>query len=188
MTNSAVLDADVLFSGAMRDFLLRLAADGLFIPFWSAEIQNEWTRSVLRKYPDVKPEKLEYTCREMDGSFPKALIHGYDSLIPGLQLPDPDDRHVLAVAIHMKAGYIVTKNLVDFPQMALEPHGIKVLSPDDFVYRLIQQKPIQVLAAAKTHRSELRRPSKTADEYIAKLEQLRFLKTVEFLRKHKGDI
>jgi len=103
---SAVLDACVLYSAALRDFLLRLAAADLVKPFWSEEIQNEWVRSLLRKRPDLKQENLERTRWEMNSYFPDSLIQGYESVIPTLQLPDLDDKHVLAVAIQTKAKYI----------------------------------------------------------------------------------
>ena len=35
----------------------------------------------------------------MDEHFPEAVVTGYDSLIGGLDLPDPRDRHVLAAAV-----------------------------------------------------------------------------------------
>ena len=42
MTNdAAIIDADVLYSAALRDFLLWLADGQLFIPYWSDEIHNE---------------------------------------------------------------------------------------------------------------------------------------------------
>ena len=51
----------------------------------------------------------------MDAAVRECLVTGYSTLIPSLTLPDPDDRHVLANAIHGKAGVIVTFNLSDFP-------------------------------------------------------------------------
>lgn len=43
------------------------------------------------------------------------LITGYEPLVPALELPDPDDRHVLAAAIRARAQVIVTNNRKDFP-------------------------------------------------------------------------
>lgn len=44
-----------------------------------------------------------------------ALVVGHESLYPALNLPDPDDVHVLAAAIRSNAEVIVTFNLKDFP-------------------------------------------------------------------------
>ena len=56
-----------------------------------------------------------------------------DAALPGLTLPDLDDRHVLAAAIAGRADVIVTKNLKDFPPAALQPHGIEAQHPDTFL-------------------------------------------------------
>jgi hypothetical protein len=45
-------------------------------------------------------------------------------------LPNPDDRHLLAAAIHGSAEAIVTANLSDFPAAVLKPFGIKAQRPD----------------------------------------------------------
>ena len=184
---SAVLDVDVLYSAALRDLLLRLAAGGLFMPFWSEEIQNEWTRNVLQNCSDVTPEKLERTCQAMNTCFPKAIVREYEAIIPGLQLPDPDDRHVLAAAIHIKAKYIVTFNLDDFPQTILQTHGIEALSPDEFALRVIKGVDQYIaFRVIKRYRSNLNRPPLTVDEHLAILELRHLTKTVAFLREHKA--
>jgi hypothetical protein len=46
-------------------------------------------------------------------------VTGYESLIDMIELPDRDDRHVLAAAIRCDASVIVTLNLGDFPSQAL---------------------------------------------------------------------
>jgi len=103
-------------------------------------------------------------------------------------LPDPKDRHVLAVAIHTQSALIVTFNLKDFPQSVLQPYEIEAVLPDEFVVRLIQLAPRPVLQAARNHRSDLIRPPKTVDEYHATLEKQGLPKTVAFLREHRTDI
>ncbi len=42
----------------------------------------------------------------------------FERLIPALSLPDPDDRHVLAAAVHARADLIVTVNLKNFTVVA----------------------------------------------------------------------
>ena len=185
---SAVLDACVLYSAALRDLLLRLAEDKLVDPFWSEEIRTEWIRSLLRKRPKLKREKLERTCREMDAFFPGSLVVGYELITPTLTLPDLNDRHVLAVAIHVKAECIVTFNLNDFPKMNLQPYSIEAVSPDEFAVRLIHDEPHHFLQAIRDHRLSLKKPSKTVDEYLETLEKQGLPKTVAFLRKHESDI
>jgi len=188
MMSSAVLDACVLYPAPLRDLLLRLAENNVIVPFWSDEIRNEWMGNLLRKRPDLQREKLERTCREMDSHFPRSLVRGYESIVSTLTLPDSQDRHVLAVALHAKAKYIVTFNLDDFPKMVLEPYKIDAVSTDEFVLRLIQQAPAPVLRAVKNHRLRLTRPAKTVDEYLATLEKQGLPKTVAFLREHEGEI
>ena len=185
---SAVFDACVLYSASLRDFLLHLASDGLVDPFWSEEIQNEWTRNLLLRRSDVMRERLERTCQEMDSHFPRGRVHGYESIMPTLLLPDPKDRHVLAAAIHAKTQYIVTFNLNDFPEAILQMYGIEAISPDEFVFRLIHQIPARVLRAVKKHRLSLTRPSKTVAEYLETLEKQKLPQTVAFLWRHEDDI
>ena len=55
----------------------------------------------------------------MNAAVRDCLVTGHERLIGGLDLPDPDDRHVLAAAIGARAQVIVTRNLADFPDRAL---------------------------------------------------------------------
>jgi predicted nucleic acid-binding protein len=188
MMISAVLDACVLYSASLRGLLLRLASKDLFDPFWSEEIQNEWTRSLLQNRPSMKRENLERTCRIMDFHFPTACVREYEFIVPTLILPDPKDRHVLAVAILAKAECIVTFNLKDFPKLALAPYHVKAISPDDFVLHVIEHDADTVIETTAKHRASLKRPPKTVDEYLAALGKQGLPKTVAFLREHEGDI
>lgn len=181
---SAVLDACVLYSAPLRDFLFRLAFAGLLLPFWSEEIQDEWMRNLLRNRLDLKKEKLERTCREMEFHFPNGLVREYESITPTLELPDPNDRHVLAVAIHAKAKYIVTFNLSDFPKSVLAPYQVEAISPDDFVLRVIELDAELFIETVAKHRGVLFRPALSVNAYLATLEKQGLSQTVAFLRSH----
>jgi hypothetical protein len=87
-------------------------------------------------------------------------------MIPSINLPDPDDRHVVAAAIHSGASLIITFNLKDFPDEALKPYNLAAQHPDDFIVDLLDLHPAGVLEAAASHRRSLKSPPKTADEYL----------------------
>src|SRR5579864_2282842 len=104
---------------------MHLALTGLFRAKWSAGVHAEWISNLLEKRPDLTRDKLERTRVLMDKHAVDALVVGYEDLIPGLRLPDPDDRHVLAAAIRGRVDVIVTMNLRDFPADTLAPFGIE---------------------------------------------------------------
>jgi hypothetical protein len=68
----------------------------------------------------------------MDENLDDALVSGYEHIVGQLSLPDPNDCHVLAAAIHGGASIIVTVNLRDFPANVIETHGIEAQHPDTF--------------------------------------------------------
>ena len=115
-------------------------------------------------------------------------MQGYEALVQSVHLPDENDRHVLAAAIHAKASIIVTFNLRDFPPKPLHPHEIEALHPDDFIMRLIALDAPGVAEAARLHRARLRHPPKSAEEYLQTLEAQGLIKTVLHLKGHIASI
>ena len=111
-----------------------------------------------------------------------SLVTGYESLIDGIILPDPDDRHVLATAIRCHAGTIITYNLKDFPDDQLSPYGVEVQHPDDFIVHLLDLSPGLVCSAVKRQRSNLRNPPLSADELLEVLAKQQLPETVNRLR------
>lgn len=185
MARIVLYDACVLYPAPLRDLLMQLALTDLFQARWTDAIHDEWTRSVLADRLDVTPESLARCRRLMDEHVPDCLVTGYEPLILTLTLPDPDDRHVLAAAIHGGAESIVTFNLGDFPASVLDQFHIEAVHPDEFVARLWDEQPAAVLQAARLHRASLRRPAKTPAEYLATLEQCRLVETIGRLRPHE---
>lgn len=100
---------------------------------WTADIHREWIDALLRNEPQRDRAALERTRGLMDRATRDCLVTGYERLIPALDLPDPDDRHVLAAAIVGRCDVIVTCNLRDFPEAAVASYGIAVQHPDEFL-------------------------------------------------------
>lgn len=165
----ALLDACVLYPVPLRDFLLQLASANLFQPKWTRQIQEEWSRNLLVNRPDLTTAQLHRTITLMDAAFPDAEVTAYKSLIPSLILPDANDRHVLAAALRSRAQVIVTANLKDFPSPYLATLGIVRQHPDDFIRQLLEQEPIQALAAFRQQVAYLKNPPKTALEVLGSL-------------------
>jgi predicted nucleic acid-binding protein len=143
-----------------------LALTNLFKARWTDEIHSEWLRNVLENRPDLTLEQLTRTKNLMNANVRDCLVTGYEALIPLIELPDPDDRHVLAAAIRSQANVIVTFNINDFPDQALAPYGVEAQHPDEFILHLIDLNSAAVCEAAQKHRSTLKNPPKTPDEYL----------------------
>ena len=180
---TALYDASVLYSSDLRNLLMHLALSGLFRAKWSADIHEEWISALLRNRPDLIREKLERTRMLMDQHATDALVTGYQDLIPSLQLPDPNDRHVLAAAICARADVIVTFNTRDFPHNAIAAFGVEAQHPDEFVLHLLDLAPGIVRTAAQDHRLSLKKPAKTIEEYLNTLEAQGLTQTASVLRE-----
>ena len=96
MTFIVVYDANALVGNTLRDLLVRIAQSGLVQAKWTERILDEAFAAVLKSRPDVDPDKLSRVRELMVEAVPDCVVHGHEPLIEGLQLPDPDDRHVLA--------------------------------------------------------------------------------------------
>jgi hypothetical protein len=172
----------------LRDLLLELAANELFRAKWTNDIHDEWIRSVLGNRPDLKRVQLARTRELMDQAVMDCLVEEYQNLIPTLSLPDADDRHVLAAAIRCGAKVIVTFDLKHFPDAVLAKYGVEARHPDDFLHQQFGLNPASVLIAARRCRARLKKPPRTAGEYLDRLEAQSLAKTVAELRPFASSI
>ena len=180
---TVVYDACVLYPAPLRDLLMHLALSDLYRARWSDTIHDEWTRNVLASRPDLTAEQLNRTRQLMNSHVRDSLVTGFEYLIPSIQLPDADDRHVVAAAIHSGASLIVTFNLKDFPPEALKPYNLVAQHPDDFIVDLLDLFPAGVLEAVAHHRRSLKNPPKTADEYLDTLQAQGLTQSVAVMRQ-----
>ena len=162
----ALLDANVLHPAFVRSAMLWFAHERLFRPAWSGHILEEWRRSVQRRHPDTSSDKLDALQTVMTEQFGDALIEGYEPFIDALNLPDKDDRHVLAAAIVGKCHGIITANTKHFPASVMAPFKMEVVHPDAFIVNIIDLHPGRALAACKHHRAAMKQSNPTADEYL----------------------
>jgi len=178
----ALLDANVLYPARLRDLLVRLAIAGLYRARWTDQILDECFENLIADRPDLAAEHLQRTRQLLSIAIPDAVVVGYDHLVEGLDLPDADDRHVLAAAIAAQAECLVTANLDDFPAWAL-PTGVAVVSPDAFVLMLIQADPDAVATVVDAQAAALRKPPLTTAELLEGLEVVGLRMSVDALRR-----
>ena len=177
-TFTALYDACVLSPAPLRDLLMRLALTDLFRARWTDDIHEEWMRNLLANRPDLTRQQLERTRDLMNANVRDCVVKGYEDLIEGLELPDPDDRHVLAAAIRTRASVIVTYNLDDFPVEHLVKYGLEAQHPDEFITHLLDLNPAAVCAAAKEQRAALRNPPRSIEEFLDALANQRLPETI----------
>ncbi len=177
----AVLDANVLYPARLRDLLIRLAIAGLYQARWTELILDECFDNLVPDRPDLPAGRLRRTRQLMAIAVPDAVVGGYEGLIDGLELPDCDDRHVLAAAIAAGATRLVTANLADFPVAAV-PAGIAAMDPDAFVVSLFEADPEAVVAVIDEQAAALRNPPMTTSELLDGLEVVGLRRLVTSVR------
>lgn len=162
-----ICDANVLYSVYLRDLILQLASRGIFEAHWTKDIQEEWSRN-LKGVPE---EKIASLIQLMNQKFPKAFITGYeplaDQLKKSLTLKDSHDAHVIAAAVHGKANYIVTFNLVDFRSSYLQEKGIEAIHPDFFLSELMSSDQAAFYECVKEILARSRKPPLRLAEYMS---------------------
>jgi predicted nucleic acid-binding protein len=172
VTITAVYDANVLYPSLLRDLLIRLGVAGAVRARWTGHILDEVFENLVANRPDLDPRLLARTRALMNDAIRDAVVGGFEGLIDDLTLPDENDRHVLAAAIHAEADVIVTANLKDFPLELVAEHGIVAQHPDAFlVERLDENGPIVMAALQQISRST-RNPPLSVDEIITRLDIL----------------
>jgi predicted nucleic acid-binding protein len=178
---TAVLDACVLFSRLQRDVLLSRAHADLYTARWTQDIEREWTTSLVAQYPDIG-KKIPKLIEQMREAVPDCLIVDYELFIPCVQLPDENDRHVLAAAIRGNADAIVSLNTKDFPIHVLNQFDIEIQTPDQFVLNQIMLNPPKALTAIKKMRIRWAQPRMTPVIMLDLFEKRQLTQTAAHLR------
>jgi hypothetical protein len=179
MAFTVVYDANVLYPNTLRDILIRIAQSGIVQAKWTNEILDEMATALKRNRPDIPPARLDRLRYLMNQAVRNCLVSGYEPLIEGLKLPDPDDRHVLAAAIKQ---VIVTRNLKDFPVTDLEPWDIEAKSPDAFILDQVGIKGRVVAGCVRQIADSRTNPPESVEDVLSQLERDGLVESVAALR------
>lgn len=190
---TAVIDACSLVSVWRRNLLLTLAEAEFFRVRWSAEILDE-TKNALAKLHGSRGhedaiERAERAIASMCQAFPEAEVFGYQNLVAACNnLPDPNDRHVLAASLRTQAQAIVTENLNDFPNELLSELGLEARSADDFIADTIALDEGRAVAAIRQMRERFKNPEMSAENMLRAMEAHSLTETASILSGHVASI
>ena len=182
----ALLDANVLFPFRKRDILLRFPPAGLFHARWTERILDEWTLNLLEQKPHLE-RSVRSQRHAIHEHFAEALVTGFEPLIETLELPDADDRHVLAAAIRCGAQHIVTDNLADFPAHILGRFDIEAIDADGFLSRTFDLHQSGALGVLRTLREACSNPPFTPSEFVRDLTAKGLPRLAARTEQHPGE-
>jgi predicted nucleic acid-binding protein len=191
---TALLDTCVLWPSLQRDFLLSLAAEGMYRAVWSTAILDELefheTAKLIRRgdHKDDAAARAHCLVQQMRTAFDDAEVQGWEGLAGTYGLPDPDDEHVVAAAVMSGAGAIVTHNVKDFPESKL-PNGLDVVSPAEFAANTVALDPLRAFDAinAIVERSGHKGPQVDKEDVLEILiARYKMAHAVELMRQAHG--
>jgi hypothetical protein len=186
MAFTVVYDACVLYPAPLRDLLVRIANTGIVRARWTDRVLDECFEAILRNEPARDRGALARTRELMTQAVPDCLVTGYESLVDGLELPDPNDRHVVAAAIRCGAQVVVTANLDDFPAERLLPYNLEAQHPDDFVFHCIDLAPGRVAQVLAAQSAALKNPPVSVEQVLDRLRAQGLVQSAARLRELLG--
>ena len=149
------------------DMMLTLAEDGIHEFLWSDDLLDEWERVIIREGLRSAESAARLTSQVRlyfaEGHIPR---HEYRHLVRFMPGGDPDDHLHMAAAIAGRADVIVTADGRDFPRLDLAKHGIRVLSPDEYLLEVVGEVPDEIILAVQRISDRRRRPPMTVEEII----------------------
>ena len=149
------MDACVLIPYTTWDIVLTVCERTGTVPIWSNLIELEVRRNLFRLLRENGMESktakgvVESRIRNSNLAFPfsKHDLTSQDTETLWLPGTDEKDYHVAALAIQTQADIILTYNVKHFGQVALARNNISVLTPDQFLTDIFEEKPETVIAA-----------------------------------------
>ena len=181
-----VLDACVLVGSIRRHVLLSFAEAGAFSPVWSADILFETERAIPKGLPAGAQSDRDVAahahriCALMNAAFPMADQRFTAG--PSLKgVPDPDDQHVIDLAVSSGSAFIITENLRDFPKGLLNEFGLSAMKTDDFLRDMIFENLNEANRIIDRLRQRIGRAHIGREEMIARMKKVGLRKSARVL-------
>lgn len=186
---TAVLDANVLFPRTKRDLLLLFHGADLFRARWSEMIHMEWVTRAKDRYPE-QVDGIARSEQLMRQSYEDCWLEtgSYEMFIDKINLPDPDDRHVVAAAIACKAQSIVTDDLGHFPDSELDRFDLERMTADDFLATAFDLYPNRAVSILANHRGMLKRSNPSPERYVDLLQKRKLPKLAARADEMQGSL
>ncbi|MGB4767650.1 MAG: PIN domain-containing protein [Candidatus Saccharimonas sp.] len=154
MSTRVLVDANVLFSRTLRDWLclLYLESDTFFSVYWTEDIVAEVIYRLRRQHPDWPGHKVvgirDKICETFEGG-------RVDDFVPDGSFPgtDANDAHVHAAAIACSATILLTGDAGFSAPGVAENLPYEVYSPDEFFVLVDDSSPEKVIAVTETQQS-----------------------------------
>ncbi len=168
-----LIDANVLFSVPKRDLIVSLNRAGVIQAYWTGTILAETQRALEKRFFHQTSNSLRSkrdalrVLNNLNLYSPTSLLVGDYSNPPDfINLPYPNDNHVLFAAIESQAQFIVTDNLQDFPESALNDFRIEVRTADRLISEVIDEHPLISNHAVSMIQERLKNPPIDIDELL----------------------
>jgi len=183
-----VFDACILYPFHLRNIVVQAAVDHLVEGRWTEMIHDEWIRNLADSAPAIPVERLQNTRRLMNEALPMAMVKGYEEQIPIVNLPDPNDRHVVAAGITAGASIILTWNLRHFPAKELKKFGVRKQTPDTFLSSLYDQVPDLIIGSLANARRNLTKSRISPPDFIDILNNQKLIQLAKRAQKHVAEL
>ncbi|WP_227984688.1 PIN domain-containing protein [Nocardia spumae] len=123
---SVLVDANVLFSQTLRDWLALLYLDPgneMFEVMWTDDIMTEFHYHLRKKFPLHSDAQIGGIRRRLEDSFRTGWVTGY-TIDESVAYPDVGDAHVHCAAVHANVDILLTGNAKDFAGIDDLPYEI----------------------------------------------------------------
>lgn len=194
----AILDTCILLPPRLSDVLFDLFLEGLYLPYWTKDIEAEFLKNwgnVVKMAPAGSDEKRLACFRAAARN--RHEVFGYDKNEALRQVPpqvDQKDAHVVSAALVLRSVadhstdkiMVITSNFAHMAPKQVEALGVEVIRPGAFIDKLCAAAPKRVEAALNRAISDLKSPPYTQAQLLGALKIHKAAATVRTFSKHWG--